>query len=108
MGVDWEHFEAEARHWFNAASFVPPELRNEGRFGLDDPPEFGLPVSDEQREAFPPAEELQAIEQAAILAHRRAPKLAEGWRAFADYDGLGEDPNIPDQRRLLADNDPLD
>lgn len=93
-----------------ALGFVPPEFQRVQRFGLDDPPEFVLPVSANQRKAFPPGNELTAIEDAAILAHRQSITHAEAARERGGYGGLGPDVKVPDQRPLLqgGDNNPLD
>lgn len=54
-----------------------------------------------------PWDEAKAIETAATAAHLRNPGQAEAMRSASGYGGLG-DIEVPDQRHLLTDCDPLD
>jgi hypothetical protein len=108
---EWTAYDdqALARH-VEKLGYVPPEFRNHGRFGLDEPP-----ASDASMRRIMPDVEWQDIESAALLAFRigngNSP-LAESARGRAGYGGLSPHRfiRIPDQRPLLqgGDNDPLD
>lgn len=106
MGPDeWASFEdGFSRHVHNLG-FVPPEFAQKQTFANA----ANLPASTRGAWALSlTGSELQAIEEAGTLAHRKAITHAEAARERGGYGGLGPDVKVPDQRHLLTDSDPLD
>lgn len=98
----WGDFQEGFSRHLRALGYVPPEFPK-------DP--YICNTTPAAMKAIMPASQWQALEEAATLAHRKAPGAAEGARRRGGYGGLGgENFIIPDQRPLLqgGDHDPLD
>lgn len=90
--------------------YVPAEFQNHGRVS----DEYVWNTTPASMHRIAPSTVWQAMEDAAVLAHRTRngnSDLAEAARQRGGYHGLGPEPfHIPDQRALIqgGDNDPLD
>ena len=105
----WGDFEEGFSRHLRNLGYVPPEFREHQRIPVKEP--YICTTTNAAMKSLLMATEWHALEEAAVLAHRKAPGAAEGARVRGGYGGLGgEDFIIPDQRPLLqgGDNNPLD
>lgn len=100
---EWASFEDGLSRHIHTLGYVPAEFAGEQRIDPDQ--------GQTTREAWAlslSGDELQAMEEAGTLAHRKSITYAEAARERGGYGGLGPDVKVPDQRHLLTDGDPLD